>query len=129
MTDLLTLSQQCETAGPEETRGLLKDASKLLHPEWWWPTQTVEGCEVSIPFFDLLDINTQEAFLGAAMMLVPEGWETAIYLGGENANVQMETEAMRQRIDFFPIDATAATPALALVSAILLAEAAKQEKV
>lgn len=69
------------------------------------------------------------ADLNAAMSLVPEGWETAIYLGGPNTNVQMETEEMRQTcIDFYPIEATAATPALALVAAALRAIASEQEK-
>lgn len=65
------------------------------------------------------------ASIDAAMTLVTEGWETAIYcapLGsGLQTNVQMETEAMRRRQAFFPIDGTAATPALALCAAALRA--------
>lgn len=61
------------------------------------------------------------ASVDAALMLVPEGWETTIYLGGEKTCVQMETKALRQRDDFFPLEAIAATPAVAIVAASLRA--------
>ena len=67
-SDLLTLAQQCETASPEETRGLLDRAWRNLRGDEYVRT----GINHYYTFNDLLDIHTQEAFLGAALMLVPE---------------------------------------------------------
>lgn len=68
------------------------------------------------------------ASIDAAMTLVPEGWEAAIYsapVGSDlNANVQIETEQMRQRPDFYPLESIAKSPALALCAAALRAKAA-----
>lgn len=128
--DLHTLSQQCETAGPEETGRLLWHAFRLLDPE---ATDARYGA-----FKALLDINTQEAFLGAAAMLVPEGWavERAGWhsLGEPSAFFQLwqyrhEAGKWRHGSGEQRAEGEAATPALALLSAILRAEAAKQEKV
>lgn len=126
MTDPLTLAQQAETASPEETRGLLEKAWSLL-----------AGGETpfkrSYAFYRLLDINTQEAFLGAAAMLVPEGTMWLVTnVGDDNRKpVLGRSTAFAGQFDQAtpgdPIEA--ATPALSLLCAILRAEAAKQEKV
>lgn len=113
----MTLSQRLEQAGPGEQRVLLTElwlVAKEGESCQGWLAATIERSKLD----RILAINTNEAFLAAAMMMVPGGWETAIYLGGQNTNVQMETEDMRQQVNFYPIDATASTPALALAAAI-----------
>lgn len=52
--------------------------------------------------------------LEAALTLIPDGWETAIYLGGSETCVQIETEDMRLQLDFYPLEAFAPFPALAV---------------
>jgi hypothetical protein len=106
---------QIETATAEQQHALLEAAWRKLRGDEYVKT----GVNHFYRFQALLDA---EAYLDAALMLVPEGWETAIYLGGENTVVQMETEAMRQRMYFYPIEGLGATPALAICAAILRAK-------
>lgn len=63
--------------------------------------------------------TTRDYDLTAVMGLMKEGWETAIYLGGENVCVQMETEHMRRLSGFYPLEAIKPTPALALLAAVI----------
>ena len=120
----MTIATRAAAAKPEDTAGLLAELSLFVACDG----TTFEFSDgVVLPdnfpwtgrFHLLLTMDSPESLLAAAMMLLPEGWETAIYLGGVNTNVQMETEAMRSGMEYFsPIDATASTPALALIAAI-----------
>lgn len=131
-----TLADRCEAAtGPQKALdreiallvGWCRQSpseAKRKHPAWFHP----DDCRDGKPIFDSLhgtdvwrDPSAFTASIDAAMTLVPKGWETAIYCGGELANVQMETERLRQQPCFIPIDGTAATPALALCAAALRA--------
>lgn len=132
-SDLTTLSNQAEQAGPEETRELLEEAWRLLfpvptpadEPEWlghglreplyhhWY----VRKCD----FFRLLDINTPEAFMAAAMMLAPKGKLWGLYY-----DPRLTRGYVSDADGFGQIHTLAETPALALLSAI---SQAAQEKV
>jgi len=69
-------------------------------------------------FDDLLQTG---AFLEAAYMLVPDGWEVSLYWGcrGFLPEAQMETEETRSKWQE-PYSASGDTPALALLNVILL---------
>lgn len=70
------------------------------------------------------------ASIDAAMSLVPEGWEGALYWGIEAypPEAQLETWQMRRDMGeaFEPIKGTAKTPALALCAAALRARASME---
>jgi len=62
----MTLSSRMEQASPEQQRELLEEAAKAIHPEpWLWAR-----------FLKFLDCGAYES---AALMLVPEGAQLAIY--------------------------------------------------
>jgi hypothetical protein len=123
MSALLQLAERCEKAtGPDrELDAEIAEAVGAKHGrETGW-------CNSENGDYYVIDecAASYTASLDAAMTLVPEGWETSIYIGGENANVQMETPAMRD--EWFdegggPIDGTAPTPALVLCAAALRAQ-------
>ncbi|MCR4297231.1 MAG: hypothetical protein NUV75_00550 [Gallionella sp.] len=69
MTDLTT---QIEQAGPEQQREMLDAAWLRIYER---PSVQSERGRV---YHRLLSVNTDEAFTGAALMLVPEGWCIAI---------------------------------------------------
>ena len=64
-----------------------------------------------------------EAWASAVEMLVPEGWEWALYgpTDGFRAQAQLETSAMRAKPDFEPVSAFGEHIALALAIACLKA--------
>lgn len=71
----MTLSQRIQTAQPDETRALLEEAYNAIHGkscDWVLWYGEIEQKHEARAFQALLDINTQEAFLAAAMMLVDE---------------------------------------------------------
>lgn len=131
--ELNELADRLEAAtGPD--RELDKEMHKLFcevpelapknHSYGWREEKTYWWCDIGEDQRTPRKTITPKRYtssIDAAMTLVPDGWETAIYLGGVNANVQMETEEMRQKMGFFPIDATAVTPALAICVAALRA--------
>lgn len=131
MSALLELAKRCEAAtGPNRDIDALAAlaAGYTTNPDgygegsdWWTPEgkslPRIRGFGARPPGFT--------ASIDAALTLVPIGWETAIYIGGESANVQLETQDMRERfaLNAEIIDGTAATPALALTAAALRAMA------
>jgi hypothetical protein len=135
---LLELAERCEAAtGPDAkldeaiekalpcSRRFAEDNPHAPPTQWNERGAAFHGARIGdCDNFDEYVSPHYTASLDAAMTLVPEGWETSIYIGGENANVQMETPAMRD--EWFdegggPIDGTAPTPALALCAAALRA--------
>ncbi len=71
----MTLSQRTATAQPDDTRALLEEAWNAIHGkscDWVLWYGEIEQKHEARAFQALLDINTQEAFLAAAMMLVDE---------------------------------------------------------
>ncbi len=130
MSDLIALAERCEKAtGPD------RELDRLIVLALGADVERIAGSAADGSQDGFVDRKgvlpkgfAYTASLDAAMTLVPEGWETAIYLGGERANVQMETQAMRD--SWFdegggPIDGTAPTPALALCAAALRARASQ----
>lgn len=126
MADLLTLAKEAETAPAERTRHLLEMGYEAIHGKlpqvdnWYGDVNASLRGDL---FRRLLDINTQHAFLGAAMMLKPGGWtfEITLYPDGRGSIEAWHPERVHM------IETLAATPALALLAAILRAEAAKME--
>jgi len=75
MTDLL---ERCRTAGPDEAKALLLEAQEIVKPQPATSDHTPSANAWFVwqaTFAALLRINTEPAFIGAALMLVPEGWE------------------------------------------------------
>lgn len=115
----LTLAEQAEAAPPERTRELLIEAWRHLRGG-----MSIELCfdhydPAYRAFARLLDINTQEAFLGAVMMLKPEGARVEFIEmedGRGAARLLWPGEARLQKLE--PLYAT---PALALLAAIMRA--------
>lgn len=82
--------------------------------EWYcWKEHYRSGEWIPLPFYT--------SCIEDALSLAPDGWEIAIYLSGTSTTVQMETEAMRQMVDFYPIESEAPTPALAICIACSMA--------
>jgi len=105
MTDI---AHRAEQAAPEETRELLLELRPLARPAVF----------ASGTFMALLDIDTPEAHLAAAMMLVPAGMTWGIF-GGEASDkpqAWLWPDAKRNLLSGVSCDAT--TPALALIAAV-----------
>lgn len=111
------LITRIESAGPDEQRELLEKVWQELHflggdPEGEW-----DSCRLCQRFHNMLDA---EAYLSAAEMLVPEGWHEwhvgRTWKTGEGQCYALDPVTMHQ-----PVFVFAATPALALLAAILKA--------
>lgn len=104
----MTLSHRAEQAAPDEARGLLEEL--FLQPRY-------AGRVNPITFRLFLDIiDTPEAHLAAAMMLVPEGWNWTCE--SEGAACVFRYPQKSDASDYLEHQAEAATPALALIAAI-----------
>jgi len=69
----MTISTRAEQAKPEEASGLLEELWEIHAKKLW--AKGVPGIDrLASTFSPILDINTPEAHLAAAMMLVPEGY-------------------------------------------------------
>lgn len=117
------LIDRIETAGPEQQRELLLEGFNAIFPkEGLGITEVAEREVRAVQFLEMLDA---QAYVDAALMLVDDHWDYSLYRwdgGGDKPfQFQMETEEMRQKIDFDPISATTSTPALAILSACLKA--------
>ena len=105
MTDIATRAEQ---AKPEETRGLLEEL--ILHPRY-------AGRVDPVIFGLLIGLDTPEAHLAAAMMLVPEGFSWSVIDRRTDpycrpcAQLWKAEQSSTKQGD-------AATPALALIAAI-----------
>lgn len=106
-------ASRAEQAKPEEARGLLEELWDELAPKLWPKVTHDLHCRAET-FARLLDINTPEAHLAAAMMLVPEGAEFG--LNWSRMNVDMGGKNWRCHVG--KERASGRTPALALISAI-----------
>lgn len=97
----------------DHTRAMLEEAWQAIHggnPLWWNPADRFR-------FTRLLDA---EAYLDAAVMLVPEGWGMALAVdpnGKTLCGLQRKNGA-----GYASASATAPTPALALLAAIMKAK-------
>lgn len=101
-----------------ETRAMLEEAWLRIHHEGYPPENEEDTCRKCDAFYALLDINTDEAFLAAAMMLLPEGWVGYVGIGSG------PVWACLQNRDDNPTreaEADASTPAQALLAAIIKA--------
>lgn len=103
MTNLATRAEQ---AAPEDARALLVEAFALVHGRH--PSSLVLSHRAFIRKLDA------EAYLDAAMMLIPEGikWSVSTF-GARGGTAQIDNRCR-----------TAATPALALLAAIIRAKGA-----
>lgn len=116
----MTISQRAEQAGAGETRGLLEELFDVVHPvSMCWDFDQGETHSLRrLPFDALLAINTDEAFLAAAMMLMPEGWMIISLselggAGGDSCTLSNPGNGLRA-----DSDAGARTLALALIASI-----------
>lgn len=131
--ELLALAERCEKA---EGRDLVLDAdiTEAMHPELrsapWERVSYLSGRAVT--FADRSDPDNLNvvspprftASLDAALALVPEGWECALYWGVRGFPPQAQLEPCDTRE--FQIDGVAVSPALALCAAALRARAVKE---
>ena len=113
MIDHEALARQCEEAGADRQRELLDQAWDALARDngFLW---TYENC----PRFEML--MEAEAYVDAALMLVPEGWNRWAVTGRHSATVGRDGDVTTQDSWVF-----AATPALALLAAILRSQGGK----
>ena len=126
------LAAWAERAKPEEQRAVLEAAWPVLRPE---PPAVLSGGMdtmrasviaraewrgIRARFTSMLDA---EAWESAALMLVPEGWEVAMYFATApfRPDVHLENEATRIKWEP-PVTGNAATTALALIAAIARAQ-------
>jgi len=115
----MTLSQRTATAQPDETRALLEEAYNAIHGkscDWFRYYGEIDQKHDARAFDNMLNA---EAYLDAAMMLLPEEWTGLIPVRGgqyEDAWLWPENGSMVRGYK-----AAAATPALALLSAICMA--------
>jgi hypothetical protein len=116
MTD--SLISRIEAAGEGEQRELLIEAFTALFSDPLGYIGNRTDDQRRIAFLRRLDAN---AFESAAMMLVPEGWESTVWSKGE---AYLHSP---KRPEIPDVGAFAATPALALAAACLKAHA-HQEK-
>jgi hypothetical protein len=76
MTNLL---ERCRTAGPNEAKALLMESYRAIFPPRTALPQGSDERDAAYwrdeNFYALIAINTEPAFVGAALMLVPEGDE------------------------------------------------------
>ena len=115
MTDLAT---RIEQAGPEQQREMLKLA---------W--QHIRGGNFSYPFAALLAIGTDEAFTGAALMLMPDRLKLRIGMGTLMGKYSAVSEIVRGNAAELLVSfvgetvavGDAATPALAIAAACVRA--------
>jgi len=110
----------------DHTRAMLEEAWEAIHrdlpPElpnrasnaeyWAWQKENITYWRKRDPFTRLLDA---EAYLDAAVMLVPEGWNACIWTTGA-VTLRHPVNPMKD------IPANAETPALALLAAIMKAK-------
>lgn len=126
-TDLAT---QIEQAGPEQQREMLGEAFDVIFPIDW-ASADKEQEKLCTTFEALLAIGTDEAFTGAALMLVPEGWEWGIdqyHIYGSEKIIQGHAiihDGEPLRSVFGPIKA--ATPALAIAAVCVRAHDKEKE--
>ena len=110
---MTSLSTRAEQAKPDEARGLLEELWDELAPKLWPKVTHDLHCRAET-FARLLDINTPEAHLAAAMMLVPEGYTGAVGFSAPyacGAHLFAPGGAMFKASD-------CQSPALALIAAI-----------
>lgn len=109
----MTLSQRVEQAKPEDARGLMEELWRRIGEYEW---------EDGIVWRQLLDINTPEAHLAAAMMMVPEGWFLASLWQPASQNPVWRAE-LREGVSWeygrAVVSRGSATPALAVIAAIV----------
>lgn len=110
MSDIATRAEQ---AKPEETRGLLGDLYAAIYQK-----QQGWASPVNLDQFNArLDC---EAYVDAAMMLVPEGYRMHLDYW-DTPNLQVSTAILRvwrAEPATLAVSGSAATPALALIAAI-----------
>jgi len=104
----MTIATRAAAARPEETAGLLRELRKATTD--WKDVGTISVWRC------LLDLNTPESLLAAAMMLVPEGYPKWAVTGRNSATIgrKVTEDANSNVLDW----SYAATPALALIAAI-----------
>lgn len=108
----MTLSHRAEAAAPDEARGLLDALFEASDQTLRWPIDRIEQWNA------LLDINTPEAHLAAAMMLRQEGSLWAVGSMEEGPFARYLWPGSNGSYVGNYAEAKAATPALALLSAI-----------
>lgn len=109
----MTLSHRAEAAAPDEARGLLDALFEASDQTLRWPIDRIEQWNA------LLDINTPEAHLAAAMMLVPEGCVWSVQTDfGLPGRARLWGSVLPGQIQDCGWSADGATPALALIAAI-----------
>lgn len=119
-TDHETLARQCEDAGADRQRDLLLSAGRLLlHDRQGRNVNGLRWAE----FVSKLDA---EAYLDAALMLVPEGW---CWMAGERdpgrfrAHVNNNLHFGHPQREWYEV--VASSTALALLAAILRSQGGK----
>lgn len=126
MTDLST---QIEQAKPEQQREMLKlawirihhgdGAADTPHNTEFLNTSECRRCDA---FWNLLNIGTDEAFTGAALMLVPEG---RVWTSGETGWAYLHSPDCNRVGGQWANNCS--TPALAIAAACVRAHDAKEE--
>lgn len=114
----MTLSTRAEQAKPDEARWLLTELVNAVDVSDSWDRERWRV------WFQLCDsIDTPEAHLAAAMMLVPEGWRVSNMLEYESGGWAVYLAMRESPLTTVGCPAKigspgAATPALALIAAI-----------
>lgn len=109
----MTLSQRIQTASADETRALLEEAYEAVHGkscDWLFWYGEIEQKHEARAFDNMLNA---EAYLDAAMMLLPEGCKWAVTSRNSACCKPQHITALDWVF--------ATTPALALLSAICMA--------
>lgn len=112
MTDL---SARAEQAKPDEARGLLEELARRV---WGWD-ECPNGLDPDFWVQRWVTFNRRrncEAYLDAAMMLVPEGWTWRIMPADSRTAWLVEVWQSDDEDDEF--GARGVTPALAMIAAI-----------
>ena len=120
MTNLL---ERCRTAGPDEAKALLLEAQEIVKPQPSTSDRTPSANAWFVwqaSFYALIAINTEPAFIGAALMLVPEHLEYSLYQAtmGFKDCCQLENDDVRSK-QLDPIDGKASCLPLAILAAVL----------
>jgi len=118
----MTLSQRIQTASADETRALLEEAYEAVHGkscDWFRYYGEIDQKHDARAFDNMLNA---EAYLDAAMMLLPEGWMWSIGSDGPEEGPWACLTAIKDLCE--DISCCAATPALALCAAALIAREA-----
>jgi hypothetical protein len=117
MSDIATRAERGDDAGE-----LLRELALIVKPCWYQTERPLEAVVEYVNWCKLVEINTPEAHLAAAMMLVPDGEGHDPFWLLKGCNPNNRSRGCRAEIwiknSHRPLRGSGPTPAHALIAAI-----------